>query len=56
MGTVVGTIVGAIIGLMAEQRRKAFYFERGTQALKDTTRGLVREAKRTRKRILRRIG
>ena len=54
-GTVVGTLVGAIIGPMTGQQRKPFVL-RGTQAIKDTTRNLMREAGRTRKRIMRRIG
>jgi len=53
-GSVVGTVLGAIISPMLRPQRKPL-IERGAEALEHKPRDLMREARRARKRIMKKI-
>jgi hypothetical protein len=53
-GSVVGTVLGAVMGPMLRPQRKPL-LERGAEALEHTTRDLMKEARRARKRIMKKI-
>jgi len=57
-GGVVGTVLGAIIGPRAKIQKKPVtkpLAERGAEAVMVTTQGLMREARRARKRLMKKI-
>lgn len=53
-GSVIGTILGAIMGPQVRHRKKPLV-ERSTDAIKYTTRDLLHEARRARKRIMKKL-
>lgn len=53
-GSVLGTALGAVIGPMARPQKKPFV-ERGADAVISTTRGLMKEARKTRKRLMKKM-
>lgn len=53
-GSIVGTVLGAIMSPMLRPHRKPL-IERGADVLEHTTRDLMREARRARKRIMKKI-
>ena len=53
-GGLVGTVISAIMLPMAKTQRKPLT-ERSMDAVKDGTRELMREARRTRKRLMRKL-
>ncbi len=53
-GSVVGTVLGAVIGPMTKQQKKPL-MERSANAVVATTRDLMREARRARKRLMKKI-
>jgi len=54
-GGVLGTMIGAIMRPMMEPQKKPLV-ERSTEAIKHTTRDLLKEARRARKRIMKKTG
>ena len=50
-GSFIGSVLGAIIGPMAKPQKKPLIV-RGADAVKETTRDLMYEARRTRKRLM----
>ena len=53
-GSLLGTALGAVIGPMARPQKKPFV-ERSTDAVISTTRGLMKEARKARKRIMKKM-
>lgn len=53
-GGVVGTVLGAIIGPMTKPQKKPLA-ERSVAVIKDGTRQLMREARRARKRLMKKL-
>ncbi|WP_371369496.1 hypothetical protein SRRS_26400 [Sporomusa rhizae] len=53
-GGLVGTVLGAIIGPMAKPQKKPL-LERSTNAVADTTKVLMRDARRARKRLMKKL-
>lgn len=53
-GSLVGTVLGAIIGPMARPQRKPL-IERGADVLKDTGYDIMKSARRTRKRFMKKM-
>ncbi|VBB06026.1 Hypothetical protein LUCI_1237 [Lucifera butyrica] len=53
-GGILGTVVGAIIGPAARPQKKPLV-ERSTDAIRCTTRNLMREARLARKRLIKKM-
>lgn len=53
-GGVLGTMIGAVVRPMMEPRRKPLV-ERSTEAIRHTTQDLMREARKARKRIMKKL-
>jgi hypothetical protein len=53
-GSLLGTVLGAIMRPMVQPQRKPLV-ERSADAIKHTTRDLIREARKARKRIMKKI-
>jgi len=53
-GSLVGTLIGAIISPMMRPQRKPL-MERGADAIVGTTKDLMKEARRARKRIMKKM-
>lgn len=54
MWALVGTVFGAIVGPMMRPRRKPLV-ERSADAIRSTTDDLMRQARRARKRIIKKV-
>ncbi len=53
-GSMIGTVLGAIIGPMAKPQKKPLV-SRGADAIKATTKEVMHEARRARKKILKKL-
>ena len=53
-GSVAGAVLGAVMGPMLRPQRKPL-MERGADAIESTTRDLMREARKARKRIMKKL-
>ena len=53
-GSVLGTMLGAVMGPMLRPQRKPLV-ERGAEAIRHTTMDLMRQARRARKRIMKKM-